>query len=73
MAAAEAEVAKHLPKHVRVDDRSTWDRATYCKYLAEAERIEPEFKPRLKRLLTEIDALERLISPSTIRATRRVA
>lgn len=28
----------------------------------EAERIEPEFKPRLRRLLGEIDSLERVLS-----------
>ncbi len=65
VAAAERQIAKHLPKHIRIDDRATWDGPTYARYLTEAEKIEPEFKPRIKRLLGEIDSLERLLSPST--------
>lgn len=64
VAKAEAELAKHLPKGVRIDDRETWDGPTYTRYLTEAEKVEPEFKPRLRRLLTEIEALQRLLSPS---------
>ncbi len=29
VAAAEAAIARHLPKHVRLDDRGTWDGPTY--------------------------------------------
>ena len=64
VAEAERETARHIPKHVRIDDRSTWDGPTFARYLLEAERIEPSFKPRLRRLLVEINALERLLSPS---------
>lgn len=64
VAAAELQLARHLSKHVRIDDRGTWDGATFSRYMLEAERIEPEFKPRIKRLLGEIDALDRLMSPS---------
>lgn len=71
VAAAEAVVARHLPKHVRIDDRGTWDGAIYGRYMLEAERVEPAFKPRIKRLLGEIDALERLTMPTP--TTRRVA
>lgn len=64
VADAERETARHIPKHVQIDDRSTWDGPTFARYMSEAERIEPSFKPRLRRLLAEVDALERLLSPS---------
>lgn len=73
VAAAEAAIARHLPKHVRLDDRGTWDGPTYRRYLAQAEKIEPEFKPRIRRLLSEIDSLERLLSPSQAVFTRNAA
>ncbi len=73
VAAAETAIARHLPKHVRLDDRGTWDGPTYHRYLARAERIEPEFKPRLRRLLSEIDSLERLLSPAQAVITRNAA
>ena len=73
VAAAEREVAKHLSSHVHIDDRGTWDGPTYARYMLEAERVEPSFKPRLKRLLGEIDAIERVLSPSPAAITRRTA
>lgn len=73
VAAAEREVAKHLPTHVRIDDRATWDGPTHIRYLAEAEKVEPEFKPRIKRLLGEIDSLERLLSTSAPITTDPIA
>lgn len=65
VAEAERETARHVPKNVRIDDRSTWDGAAFARYMQEAERIEPSYKPRLRRLLVEVDALERLLSPLT--------
>lgn len=72
VAAAEVQLARHLSKHIRIDDRGTWDGPTFSRYMLEAERIEPEFKPRIKRLLGEIDALDRMMSPSPT-AVRLVA
>jgi hypothetical protein len=62
VAAAEIDMARHLGHGVRADDRSTWDRATWSRYLAAAEAHEPDFKPRIRRLLTEIESLERLLA-----------
>ncbi len=62
VATAETAITKHIPKHVRIGDRATWDGETCKRYMDEAERIEPEFKPRLRRLLGEIDSLERVLS-----------
>ena len=62
VAAAETDAARHAGRDVRVDDRSTWDRATWDRYLAAACRHEPDFKPRIMRLLCEVESLERLLS-----------
>lgn len=70
VAEAERETARHISKNVAIDDRSTWDGATFARYLQEAERIEPSFKPRLRRLLVEVDAIERLLSPSAVPVRR---
>jgi hypothetical protein len=74
VAAAEAAIIRHIGGSVRIDDRATWDKATWLRYLAAAEQQEPEFKPRLKRLLTEIDSLEKLLSmpPEHTQAASRV-
>ena len=44
-----------------MDDRATWDTATWNRYLAAAETCEPVFKPRIRRLLVEIENLEKLL------------
>ena len=65
VAAAEAELARHLRHGVRIDDRATWHREAWTRYLAAAEACEPEFKPRIRRLLGEIDSLNRLLASPT--------
>lgn len=65
VAAAEAELARHLCHGIRIDDRPTWDRETWTRYLAAAEACEPEFKPRIKRLLCEVESPERLLASPT--------
>jgi hypothetical protein len=62
VAAAEAEAAGGAGRQVRIDDRSTWDKATWTRYLAAAATHEPVFKPRIMRLLSEIDSLEALLA-----------
>ena len=59
---AEADAARTNTRNVRMDDRSTWDRATWDRYLTAASTHEPEYKPRIKRLLREIDNLEALLA-----------
>jgi hypothetical protein len=46
---------------VRIDDRATWDRPTWQRYLDAATRLEPDYGPPMRRLLQEIDQLTRLI------------
>ena len=62
VAACEAEAARDRAHGVRMDDRETWDRATWTRYLAAAARLEPEFGPPMRRLLREIDQLERVLA-----------
>ena len=71
VAAAEAELARHLRHGVRVDDRATWDRETWTGYLAAAEACEPEFKPRIRRLLCEVESLERLLASPLLAGEQR--
>ena len=74
VAAAETDIVRHLGGGVRIDDRSTWDNATWMRYLTAAEQQEPAFKPRINRLLTEISNLEKLLAmpPQQTPATVRV-
>ena len=62
VAACEADAARGRPPGVRMDDRGTWDRATWNRYLAAATRMEPQFGPPMHRLLRDIDRLQRLLS-----------
>jgi hypothetical protein len=62
VAACEADAAHGRAHGVRMDDRETWDRATWTRYLAAAARREAEFGPRMRQLLREIDQFERLMA-----------
>ena len=62
VAVAEADDAIGLSRAVRMDDRETWDRATWDRYLAAAFRHEPDHMPRVRRLLGEIQAIEKLLT-----------
>ena len=62
VAASEADAARAGNRNVRMDDRSTWDKATWDRNLTAAATHEPDFKPRIMRLLREIDSLEALLA-----------
>ena len=70
VAACEKAVAHGAARHIRVDDRATWDRAAWNRYVGTAMRLEPQFMPEILRLVGEIELLERLVALS---ATRRPA
>jgi hypothetical protein len=70
VAACEKAVAHGAARQIRVDDRATWDRAAWNRYVGTAMRLEPEFMPEILRLIGEIERLERL---ATISAARRPA
>lgn len=70
VAAAERDLARTLPRAVRLDDRATWDRTTWDRYLAAATAAEPEFKPQLRRLYQQADNLERLLAMPVPNAAR---
>ncbi len=60
-ASCEAAAARGAPRGIRVDDRATWDRAMWQRYLDTAARLEPDYGPLMRRLLQEIDRLQRLL------------
>ena len=62
VAAAEADAVHNTSHDVRIDDRGTWDKATWSRYLAAASVYELDFKPPIRRLLCEIDSLEKLLT-----------
>ncbi|HME02419.1 MAG TPA: hypothetical protein VKG38_05250 [Solirubrobacteraceae bacterium] len=70
VAACEADAAHGRGGHVRMDDRSTWDAATWNRYLAAAERHEPTFKPRIRQLLIEIENLQKLLAMPAARTPK---
>lgn len=61
VAACERDAARGLPHGVRIDDRETWDKSTWDRYLAAAIRCEPNYMPAMLRILNEIEQLERLM------------
>ena len=60
VAACERAVARGAGKEIRLDDRTTWDRAAWNRYIAAAMQLEPEFMPEMFRLIGDIERLERL-------------
>ena len=62
VAACEQAAARGAAGFVRMDDRETWDHAMWQRYLNAAARLEPDFGPRMRRLLLEIDQLTRLMA-----------
>ena len=62
VAAAEADAAAGHARTVRMDDRETWDRATWDSYLAAAFKHEPDYMPPIKRLLIEIENIDQLLT-----------
>jgi len=60
--AAEADALRNTSRDVRIDDRGTLDKATWSRHLAAASVHEPDFKPRIRRLLREIDSVEKLLA-----------
>ena len=60
VAACERAVAHGAGRQIRVDDRATWDRAAWNRYVGTATRLEPDFMPEMLRLIREIERLERL-------------
>ena len=62
VAACEAAAARHRTGAVSVDDRATWDRAMWQRYLDAATVLEPQYGPPMRDLLRDIDRLERLLT-----------
>jgi len=62
VAACENAAARSAIRNVRLDDRATWDRTMWQRYLDAAARLEPEYGPSMRRLYQEIDQFERLVA-----------
>lgn len=62
VAACERAAARGRAGGVCMDDRETWDRATWRRTLDAATRLEPAYGPPMRRLLQEIDQLNRLMA-----------
>jgi hypothetical protein len=70
VAACEKAVAHGAGRHIRLDDRTTWDRAAWNRYIETATRLEPAFMPDMLRLIRDIERLERLAAlPAALQAS----
>ena len=49
------------PELSAVDNRASWDRAAWGRYLAAAVQVEARYGPRMRRLHADIEHLERLL------------
>ena len=49
-------------RRVRMNDHDTWDKATWQRYLVAVARLEPDYMPKMRRLLRDIDRFERLLT-----------
>jgi hypothetical protein len=65
VAACETAVARGAGRHIRIDDRATWDRAAWNRYVGTATQLEPAFMPEMLGLIREIERLERLAALPT--------
>ena len=57
----EEAAARAAPRHVRRDDRTTWDRSMWNRYLSAAAAMQPDHLPRMLQLYAEVGRLERLL------------
>jgi len=62
VAVCEQQAARSAGHDVRIDDRTTWDKPMWDRYLAAAANHEADYMPRMLRLLGEIDRFERMMS-----------
>jgi hypothetical protein len=62
VAACEKTVAHGAARHLRLDDRATWDRAAWNRYVGTAMQLEPDFMPEMLRLIRDVERLERLVA-----------
>lgn len=62
VAACEHAAHQAAGRDVTLDDRETWDRAMWQRYLAEATRLEPIYGPRMKHHYQSIDRLTHLLT-----------
>ncbi len=70
VSASETDLRRNATGRIRIDDRGTWDKITWDRYLTAATAHEPDYKPRIMRLLREISSLEALLQmPAAVAAS----
>ena len=62
VAACEHAALQGAGRDVTIEDRDTWDRAMWHRYLAEATRLEPVYGPRMKHHYQSVDRLNHLMT-----------
>jgi hypothetical protein len=62
VAKCEAQAARGRASTVQMRGRETWDRPTWNRYIAAAAALEGQYGPPMRRLLREIDQLERVLA-----------
>jgi hypothetical protein len=70
VAAAESDAARSAARNVRMDDRTTWDKPTWARYLAAAAAYQDRYLPRLRKLYSETARLEQFQVPLPVAAGR---
>ncbi len=60
--ACERAAVRGACRKVRMNDHDTWDKATWQRYLVAAARLEPDYMPRMRILLHDIDRFEHLLT-----------
>ena len=58
----EQAAARGAARSVSLDDRETWDRTMWQRYLNAAAELERDYGPRMRRLHQEIDRFKRLLA-----------
>lgn len=62
VAACERVATRTASASVRLDDRDTWDKVMWGRYLTAAAAVEPDYLPEMLRLYSEVERLERLLA-----------
>ena len=60
--ACERAAARGACRRVRMNNHDTWDKATWRRYLEAVARLEPDYMPKMRRLLRDIERFEHLLT-----------
>ena len=60
--ACERAAARGACRRVRMNNHDTWDKATWRRYIEAVARLEPDYMPKMRRLLRDIERFEHLLT-----------